>query len=53
MSKACKSNDCCFFGFNNSGKRVRNTLVTYPKDEDNSGKLELILDMSKQHKLFE
>ena len=40
VSKACKSND----PFGESGKRERNTLVTYLCLGHNSGKLELIPD---------
>ncbi len=44
VSKACKSNDPFYFGSMDSGKRVSNTLVTYPEDVNNSLKKELIHD---------
>ena len=48
VSKACKSNELLELALKVSGKRESNTLVTYPKDENNSGKPELILDVLHQ-----
>ncbi len=42
MSKACKSYGLFFFGSLVSGKRVRNTLVTYPELVNNHAKVWLI-----------
>ena len=46
VSKACKSNGSQFVAILIvvSGKRVRNTLVTYPQDGDNLPKGGLIAD---------
>src|SRR3989338_2780641 len=49
VSKACKSN--AHFGV--SGKRVRNTLVTYPPQVNNSPKGELIHRTLRSHKWSE
>ncbi len=47
VSKACKSNGYVLVAIlmHASGKRVRNTLVTYPEDRNNSPKGELIPDV--------
>ena len=45
VAKACKSNGLSELALKVSGKRESNTLVTYPKDENNPGKLGLILDV--------
>ncbi len=37
---------------NVSGKRVRNTLATYPKVQNNSSKGELILDVVVDRKIY-
>ncbi len=44
VSKACKSNDPIYFGFWDSGKRVRNTSVIYLEDGYNFAKAKLIPD---------
>ena len=44
VSKACKSNESMTARKSTSGKRVSNTLVTYPKDADNLSKEGLIRD---------
>ena len=47
VSKACKSNGFSAVAIRQSvsGKRERNTLVTYPKVRHNSAKAELIPDV--------
>ena len=46
MLHTCKSNGETPFGVWISGERVSNTWATCPEDRDNSGKPELIPDMS-------
>ncbi len=47
MSKACKSNGLLFFGRIISGKRERNTLVTYLELVNNHWKRWLIHDIDE------
>ena len=46
VAKACKSSGLFFVAIQEivSGKRVRNTLVTYPKDGHNLAKVRIIPD---------
>ena len=46
VSKACKSNGLVF---QDHGKRESNTLVIYPKDENNPKKFGIILDIMRYH----
>ena len=53
VSKACKSNGSYAITSSKiSGKRVRNTLITYLEVVKNSGKLELIHDGQRVPKGF-
>ena len=54
VSKACKSNGYIFVAIQRcaSGKRVRNTLVICPEDEDNPAKVGIILDSSEGTKVI-
>ena len=54
VSKACKSNDCTcdYIKTYKSGRRERNTLVTFPTIVNNSAKAVLIRDMTTVSRLL-